>query len=189
MEIGTKSVLFGIHAFWLHPIFVAYSWWKLYGWPWDPRLWVAFAVHDLGYWGKPNMDGEEGESHIYFGAYLMYIFGPGWQQFCLRHSRYHCKQIGAKPSRLCFADKMAFVHTPDWLYLLMSGWTGEIAEYKSAHVHETGIGEWEPDFIWLRRVKAYVLDWVITHSTGAEDTWTKTKGQSAPAATQPNQWP
>jgi hypothetical protein len=72
MRIGTKSVLFGAHAFYLHPWFVALAWWKLYGFPWDPRLWVAFFVHDLGYWGKPNMDGPEGEEHPEWGARVMY---------------------------------------------------------------------------------------------------------------------
>lgn len=77
MKIGTKSVLFGAHCFILHPFFVAAAWWKLYGFPWDPRLWVAFFVHDLGYWGKPNMDGEEGEQHPYWGAKLMHRLFDG----------------------------------------------------------------------------------------------------------------
>jgi hypothetical protein len=68
MRIGTKSVLFGAHCFFLHPFFVAMGWWKLYGFPYDPRLWVAFFVHDLGYIGKPDMDGPEGESHPWLGA-------------------------------------------------------------------------------------------------------------------------
>lgn len=51
MKTGTKSVLFGAHCFFIHPLFVALAWWKLFGFPWDPRLWVAFFVHDLGYWG------------------------------------------------------------------------------------------------------------------------------------------
>ena len=71
MTIGTKSVLFGAHQFLLHPWFVAWGWWTLYGFPFDPRLWVAFFVHDLGYIGKPNMDGPEGELHPRFGARLM----------------------------------------------------------------------------------------------------------------------
>lgn len=68
MRVGTKSVLFGAHCFFLHPFFVAAAWWKLYGFPWDPRLWVAFGVHDIGYLGKPNMDGTEGEAHPWTGA-------------------------------------------------------------------------------------------------------------------------
>lgn len=83
MKIGTKSVLFGAHCFLLHPWFVAAAWWKLYGFPWDPRLWVAFFVHDLGYLGKPNMDGEEGERHPEWGAKLMtrlFDHSPGYGQ-------------------------------------------------------------------------------------------------------------
>ena len=71
MKVGTKSVLFGYHCFFIHPFFVALAWWKLYGFPWDIRLWVAFFVHDIGYWGKPNMDGPEGETHPIFGARIM----------------------------------------------------------------------------------------------------------------------
>ena len=68
MKVGTKSVLFGAHQFLIHPPFVALAWWKLYGFPFDPRLWVAFYVHDIGYLGKPNMDGSEGESHVELGG-------------------------------------------------------------------------------------------------------------------------
>jgi hypothetical protein len=71
MKIGTKSVLFGAHCFLLHPFFVLAAWIKLFGFPFDPRLWIAFFVHDLGYWGKPNMDGPEGETHVELGAKIM----------------------------------------------------------------------------------------------------------------------
>jgi hypothetical protein len=71
MKIGTKSVLFGAHCFFLHPWFVAWGWWKLYGFPWDPRMWFVFFFHDLGYFGKPDMDGEEGEQHPWTGAKIV----------------------------------------------------------------------------------------------------------------------
>lgn len=156
MTVGTRSVLYGAHAFWLHPWFVAWAWWRLYGFPWDPRLWVAFFVHDLGYIGKPNMDGPEGETHPFFGARVMAIFdghwprrtrwlvhgttttwasvagprsvGP-WALFALLHSRYYAKSLGMQPSRLCIADKLALALTPWWLYLPMVRATGEIHEY------------------------------------------------------------
>jgi hypothetical protein len=73
MKVGTKSVLFGAHCFFIHPIFVAWAWIKLYGFPFDPRIWISFLVHDWGYWGKSNMDGKEGESHPELGAKIM-----GW---------------------------------------------------------------------------------------------------------------
>lgn len=71
MKIGTRSLLFGAHQFLLHPWFVAAAWCRLFGFPWDPRLWVAFFVHDIGYWEMPNMDGAEGEQHPRVGATIM----------------------------------------------------------------------------------------------------------------------
>ncbi len=82
MKIGTRSILFGAHQFLIHPWFVAEAWRRLFGFPWDPRLWVLFFVHDLGYVGKPDMDGEEGETHPFFGARVMALFDGHWP---LRH--------------------------------------------------------------------------------------------------------
>jgi len=77
LRVGTKSVLFGAHCFLIHPVFVLIAWIRLYGFPVDPRIWIAFFVHDLGYLGKPNMDGKEGETHPELGARIMNIF-DGW---------------------------------------------------------------------------------------------------------------
>jgi len=159
MKIGTKSVLYGAHAFWLHPWFVAAAWWKLYGFPWDPRLWVAFFVHDLGYFGKPNMDGPEGEGHPKWGARVMLYWFEGvpshpgslnrrvacafdrlfgrlrngrmvpWHDLVMHHSRFLAKRQKAPPSRLCPADKLAVALEPWWLYLPRVIATGEIDEY------------------------------------------------------------
>lgn len=78
MKIGTKSLLYGAHAFWLHPIFVTWAWIKLYGFPWQPWLWIAFVVHDWGYWGMPNMDGPEGEEHPRTGARILNWLQGTW---------------------------------------------------------------------------------------------------------------
>lgn len=167
MNIGTKSVLFGAHCFLIHPWFVALAWWKLYGFPFDPRLWVAFFVHDLGYVGKPNMDGLEGERHPLLGARIMSMFDKGypkqrwvanvgilsdpdepvwekdgldygtWGEFTLLHSRYLAKSLGKQPSRLCAADKLAIALTPAWIYLPMVNATGEIYEYMGRAKHRT----------------------------------------------------
>lgn len=38
MTIGTRSVLFGVHTFWLHFLFVLAAWVGLFGFPWGrPR--------------------------------------------------------------------------------------------------------------------------------------------------------
>ncbi len=215
MRIGTRSILFGAHQFAVHPWFVALAWWKLYGFPFDPRLWVAFFVHDLGYWGKPNMDGPEGEWHVAWGAGMMgwlfdepawyrpltlrdVIGGPGligaicrkfwgeyadepycgkpssWYQFCFYHSRYLAKQCSIPPSKLCYADKLAFCITPRWIYLPLVWMTGEWREYAAAHVHETGAAT-DDLLAWYNKSVEYVRAWVNEHKGGAEDKWTIAK--------------
>ncbi len=129
MKLGTRSLLCGAHQFVLHPLFVAVAWTQLFGFPVDPRLWVAFFVHDLGYLGLPNMDGPEGKRHVERGARIMSIFGQKWADFARYHSRSYAALNGAQPSRLCAADKLATCLVPVWLYLFMVNLTGEIEEY------------------------------------------------------------
>lgn len=182
MKLGTKSVLFGAHQFLIHPWFVAAAWWKLFGFPFDPRLWAAFFVHDIGYIGKPNMDGEEGELHPFTGARIMgFLFGAQWHDFCLYHSRFLAKKFDAKPSRLCIADKLAICLQPEWLYLPAVRATGEIHEYmklSQAHGNTThnkyasmGLSQ-QSQREWYRSMQAYVRKWVAEHKDGREDTWT-----------------
>lgn len=201
MRIGSKSVLFGAHAFWLHPWFVALAWWKIYGFPWDPRLWVAFFVHDLGYWGKPNMDGDEGERHPEWGARVMArLFDRGaiqgrsalpdgtatpwigkWGRFVYFHSRFLAKRFGAPFSRLCVADKLAVALEPAWLYLPRVILSGEIHEYMALADPRTAAGEAKYASMdiysddrrqWFANVQEYLVRWVEEHQDGREDTWT-----------------
>lgn len=176
MTIGTKSVLYGAHCFLLHPWFVALAWWKLFGFPCDPRLWVAFFVHDLGYIGKPNMDGEEGEEHPSLGGDIMHrLFGIHWGVWTETHSRFYAKRRGVDHSALCVADKLAVVLTPAWLYLPMVNWTGEIHEYMT-HAVEGADGKYrreglstENQHAWLASVKSYLAGWVAEE----RDKWTQ----------------
>lgn len=206
MTIGTKSVLFGAHCFFLHPFFVAAAWWKLYGFPFDPRLWLAFAIHDLGYVGKPNMDGPEGETHPIFAACVMTrlfdsfisasternlpALGP-WGFFTLLHSRYFAKSLGMQPSQLCMADKLAIALTPAWLYLPMVRATGEIHEYR-AHAKHRIIGNEKvsaeerarllgDEAEWYAGVQSYCRRWAMEHKDGKRDTWTSDARQRATA--------
>lgn len=174
MKIGTKSVLFGAHCFFIHPFFVAAAWIKLYGFPYDPRLWLAFFVHDLGYIGKPNMDGEEGELHPYLGAHIMGIFGHKWFEFTLYHSRFLAKKNHAQYSKLCVADKLAIAITPAWLYLPMVKMTGEIKEYmKDAERNSNGTIKYQDSaYDWYRAVQIYVHKWAYEHKDIKTDTWT-----------------
>lgn len=178
MKIGTRSILYGVHCWFIHPFFVARGWWHLYGFPWDPRLWVAFFVHDLGYIGKPNMDGVEGEAHVLAGARLMgKLFGGDWYVFTMFHSRFYSKMNAQPPSRLCYADKMAFVFTPWWLYRLQSNWSGEIHEYMGDAAKGGKYAKQQAYIpnqeMWFRQGQWYIRRWVDTHYKGREDTWTQ----------------
>ena len=132
MTIGTKSLLFGAHQFLIHPFLVAIAWSKLYSFPRDPRLWIAFFIHDIGYLGKPNLDGPEGKTHPELGAAIMEkLFGKKWGDLCRYHSRIAAQQSRETPSLLCHADKLATTLTPRWLYLFLVRLTGEIHEYEA----------------------------------------------------------
>src|SRR5438270_2660519 len=184
MRVGTKSVLFGAHCFFIHPFFVAFGWWALGQFPWDPRLWAAFFLHDLGYLFSPNMDGPEGEEHVHFGAKIMgLLFGDWWADFTVRHSRYWAKRNGVSVSKLCYADKLAFAMTPGWLYLPMARATGELAEYmaKSRDRQAGCVAFTETERIklesghpaqWLEGLQSYTRRWVVEHQGGGPDTWT-----------------
>jgi hypothetical protein len=180
MEVGTKSVLFGAHCFFIHPIFVFIAWWKLYGFPFDPRLWGAFFVHDLGYWGKPNMDGAEGEAHVEFGAKVMHkLFDPlkvrrncdgypfpitriytnYWYDFSLYHSRFYAKKDNRPCSQLCYADKLAICLEPSWLYLPRVILSGEIKEYMKLAESRSLAGEQRNKYESMKLSTKSQIDW------------------------------
>ncbi len=149
MKVGTKSLLFGVHQFIWHPLTVVLAWRKLYrSWP---NWWQLISIfcHDLGYWGKPNMDGLEGREHPYRGALLAAaISGPIWRffhdwadidreevfkavvyDFTLGHSRELAGRRGVEPSKLCWADKYCVCVEPRWMYLFRARMSDEIIEY------------------------------------------------------------
>lgn len=172
MTAGTKSVLMGAHAFWLHPFFVAWGWGVLYGFPWDPRLWFAFFLHDIGYIGLPNIDGPEGEKHPELGANIMHslfdrpvmVWKNGeeewsdkyWYDLTLYHSRFYAKKAGKPYSRLCVADKLAFALTPKWLYLPMVRFTGELEEYITDKKYGDDRSNYTPSE-WFDRVASWAI--------------------------------
>jgi hypothetical protein len=198
MKIGTRTVLYGAHSWFLHPWFVALAWWRLYGFPFDPRLWIAFFVHDLGYIGKADLDGPDGERHVEFGAKLMsklfdrrergdfkfiILNFPGetphaigtWGQLCLFHSRFYAKRFSFPFSRLCVADKLAIVLTPRWIAEPLMRLTGEWTYFEALHADPKSKYADEPRFDgrdWYDQIIVYCRKWVAEHSDGRQDTWT-----------------
>jgi hypothetical protein len=176
----------------VHPWFLAVAWSRLYGFPWDIRLWFAFALHDVGYFFKNDMDGLEGETHVELGARIMTaLFGESWGAFTAAHSRYWAKRNGRQFSRLCVADKLAFVLTPDWLYVPMARATGELSEYMLRAKERQAGCEYFTDVEspqlnspkpreWLRGLKSYTSRWVEEHRDGGVDHWTVTVPLAAP---------
>ncbi len=133
MKTGTKSLLFGVHQFILHPIIVARAWLIIYR-KW-PRLheWAAIITHDLGYWGSPNMDGPEGERHPEItSAWWRRHFGQFGEKVAIEilgHSRYHAGKNNLPLSKLFQPDKLSTALYPQWLYLVLGNLSGEIHEY------------------------------------------------------------
>lgn len=175
MKTGTKSVLFGAHCWCIHPFALAWAWNKLYGPPLDPRLWVAFFVHDLGYIGKEKMDDELGESHPILGAKIMgVLFGQKWHDFTLLHSRFYAKKLGRPFSRLCVADKIATGLMPPWLWVPMATASGEIHEYmddggKYGADYIDLLGPGYTKYAWFNWCKWYMFDWTESHKHEAQD--------------------
>jgi hypothetical protein len=175
MTVGTRSVMYGVHCLLIHPFFVAKAWWALYGAPRDIRLIISFILHDIGYLGCRNMEGAEGQAHVELGARIMVrLFGNEWGEFCRRHSRYYSRAHGLEVSRLCIADKLAFVITPAWLYLPMARASGELWEYmECARERQAGDASFteeesaglrsENPVHWLRALQNYTYRWVVAH--------------------------
>lgn len=175
VKIGTKSLLFGAHQFILHPICVFVAWWKLYGFPWDPRLWVAFVIHDWGYWGSPDMDGRRGEEHPEWGGKVMgKLFGRQWYYWTIFHSRFLSRRYGAPFSELCVADKYATTLVPGWFYVPTARATGEIQEYRDIKKHKDDLGvnlDSSTNYEWYENFRQHMIKWVGENRQVAAAPW------------------
>ncbi len=162
MRVGTRSLLFGEHQLVLHPLYVASAWRHLFGFPWDPRLWLCFFLHDIGYWGRPDMDGESGREHPRLGALAVHRLldrGPDhtWMDFCLYHSRYLADKGNRPVSRLALADKFSLVLMPWWLWLALAWLSGSLGEYARVYAKPASIGYRE----WIGAFHDRTRDWVV----------------------------
>lgn len=140
----------------------------------NPKVWVAFFVHDLGYWGKPNMDGEEGERHPEWACgFMNEWFGEPWGSFVLDHSRFYARKYNRQVSALCFADKLVISYEPARFYLWRTRLSGELDEYlRMADVNSGGQVSNATALEWFHGVQDYCRKWVEEHKDGRVDTWT-----------------
>lgn len=134
MTLGTKSLLFGVHQFLFHPLFVLWGW-RIYHrrWP-NWRELVCIVIHDWGYWGCKTMDGKDGKRHPIWAAewaskHLDDHTSKGrlrYFRLCFLHSGFMAKQAQRPPSALCWPDKLGFVLMPWWLWVGLGLLSGEI---------------------------------------------------------------
>jgi len=142
MNVGTKSLVFGVHNIFWHPLTVLLAWIWLYRHLPSWRELVCIIIHDWGYWGKPNMDGPEGEGHPEFAAKLAGRWldnkskSAYWEYYalCLFHSRHYSRILDHEPSKLCWADKASIKFDPWWLYLPRAMLSGELKEYRRVSI-------------------------------------------------------
>jgi hypothetical protein len=156
MNVGTKSLLFGVHAFWYHPYVVGRAYRHIHGvWPMFDE-WLCILTHDWGYWGCPNLDGPEGKRHpergakvartlVYWWFRLKMLFWPRDRIQSLHsiafmyaseayyrtlyHSSHYARMNGAKPSVLYLPDKASILFEPRWWYLFRAKLSDEVYEY------------------------------------------------------------
>lgn len=149
MKRGTLSILFGVHQFLWHPFTIWRAWRYLYkenpGW----FYLVCIFCHDLGYWGKPDMDGPEGQTHPEGGAKIAKWIVLHWMRLIgkpdaiachyaeqahdisLCHSTHYAQAKGLSVSSLYLPDKVCVLFDPPWFYKLRARLSGELAEYVS----------------------------------------------------------
>lgn len=171
MNIGTKSLLFGVHQFLWHPITVARAWRSLYRrWP-RGFEWLAVLLHDCGYWGQPNIDGAEGQQHPVVGARLveglvLRLGGSAnkaeiFSELALFHSRHYAKLAGEEVSALFAPDKLCVMFDPPWFYILRARLSGEIKEYRE---NAAKVGKvFSSDREWLTWYRAKVEQLLVEH--------------------------
>jgi hypothetical protein len=132
MRTGTKSLLFGVHQFIIHPLTVYVAWVWLYHRLPNWKEAICIIIHDWGYWGKEKMDDAEGEKHPETAARIAgRLFGPVYHDLCLLHSRHYAMMAGKEPSLLCWADKLSILFEPWYLYLPRAWASGELFEYRA----------------------------------------------------------
>ena len=165
MTRGTRSLLWGVHQFALHPFFIWLSWVWLYRSVPTWRETVCIVIHDWGYWGKQFMDDEVGQRHPEWAAAVAgKLFGPAYRDLCLYHSRFYSCRAGVNPSKLCWADKFCICIEPWWFYIPRALLSGELKEYREHFVRIVGMPLQASHRAWYRQLRQLVRRLIQTHA-------------------------
>lgn len=159
MTLGTKTLLFGVHQIFVHPLLVLISWIKLYkSFPSFKEL-VCIFIHDWGYWGMKSLKCAEGDTHPQLGAKIAcWLFGREWGDFILGHSSFYIARNGIPESKLLAPDKYWHCIIPLWMYKLLSVPSGEFAHYRglrhARQVSDLGASDQE----WWDKLQKVCMD-------------------------------
>lgn len=151
MTLGTKTLLFGVHQIFIHPLMVTIAWIHLYGKIPGWRELICIFIHDWGYWGKKDLKGAEGDTHPLLGAKIARkLFGKEWENFILGHSTFYARRNNIPVSPLMAPDKYWHCMVPLWFYKILSVPTGEFKHYRElkharqvAEDHDSDAQWWE----------------------------------------------
>lgn len=167
MNTGTKSLIFGIHQVFIHPVVVYKAWKRLYGRPTWKEI-ICIIVHDWGYAGKPNLDGKEGTLHPELGANLAgRLLGKKYYDLCICHSRHYARILGKEPSKLCWADKYSFSMENREFYLFRARLSKELNELRETLARDGYVPITASDNEWYAYIKNYA-DNCMTHKSTTE---------------------
>ena len=132
-------MLWGVHAFWIHPILVWLSWIRVYGKIPDWSETIAIIFHD-SYWGCKDIDGDSGKLHPVRGAkWARWLGGKKAEELALFHSRSFSAANNWSPSSLSNPDKFSILLEFRWFYLLRAKLSGELREFRDNAVRDEGL--------------------------------------------------
>jgi hypothetical protein len=140
---------------------------------------VCILIHDWGYWGKPNIDGIEGERHPAWAAAWAYKhfdysrkgihFSFKYRDLCAGHSVSFARKYYYPISRLCLPDKVGVALMPIPLMVLLGKLTGETREYRSCPKYAHTDYEKITDGEYYQALRDYYREIVIPGLKVVED--------------------
>lgn len=165
ISVGTLSLLVGAH--WPpHIAMVTLAWRWLYGsWPTWREL-ACICLHDVGYAGCEQMDGDDGTLHPERGARIAdRLFGKPFGDLIRGHSKGYADIAGVPLSKLYGPDKLSHAFEVSACYAFRTRLTGELQQYRgclwnAARHDDPSVSDAE----WFRVIRARMTRGGIAHA-------------------------
>ena len=129
MTVAKRSFLVGMHSPLWHTATVVVGWVKLFQRLPSLKEFVCILFHDIGYLCQSSIDGEDNR-HPELGARMCgVLFGRGFFNLCICHSRDYANRFGLPLSKLGYADKYSVLVYPNCVFEWLIKFGGEANEY------------------------------------------------------------